>query len=64
MKTFIFGLGFVLFDAIVPKSCSNAQPRYYDDEDSIFFEKDSLYIEDNGSMELDNDTLVMDTKVE
>lgn len=60
MKTLIFGLGFVMFDAIVPKSCSNAHPRYYhyNTKDSIFLEKDSLHIEDNGSMKLDGDTTI------
>lgn len=46
MKTFLFCLGFVMLDAIVPKSCSNQQPRYYDDEDSTYYEDSLAYEEE------------------
>ncbi len=60
MKTFLFSLGFVMLDAIVPKSCSNAQRPYYDEDDSLYCEEDSLaYDEEADRQPLPSDTLTL-----
>ena len=46
MKTFLFSLGFVMLDAIVPKSCSNSQRPYYNDDDSTYYADSLSYNEE------------------
>ena len=60
MKTLMFCLGFVFFDAIVPRSCRSNQETYTYEDDTLYNALDTLDYKDADSVRFDGDTLSLE----